>query len=85
MVGPLPAEEQLAEALAAYPPQVRSLMLEVLTLPDEERAKRIGQFYADPRSRSFAELLIDPEEDPATRAVLVGMLREMEKQMPRGS
>jgi hypothetical protein len=28
---------------------------------------------------SFAELLIDCEEDPTLREVLVGMLREMER------
>lgn len=40
-------------------------MLEDLTLPDEERANPIERLYADPRSRGFAELLIDAEEDPA--------------------
>jgi hypothetical protein len=32
------------------------------------------------RSRTFAELLIDCEEDRVLRAVLVGMLREAERQ-----
>jgi len=41
-----------------------------------ERAERIGDFWGYPESRSFAELLIDCEEDRALRAVLVGMLRE---------
>ena len=31
------------------------------------------------RSRTFAELLIDCEEDRTLLAVLVGMLREMER------
>jgi hypothetical protein len=30
----------------------------------------------NPRSRTFAELLIDREDDRMLRAVLVGMLRE---------
>jgi len=35
------AEERMAEALTEYPPQVRSLMLEVLTIRDDaERARR---------------------------------------------
>jgi hypothetical protein len=45
-------------------------------LPDLERAERIGEFLEHPQSQSFAELLIDCEEDLTLRAVLVGMLRE---------
>jgi hypothetical protein len=41
-----------------------------------ERAERIGEFWSYPKRRTFAELLIDCEEDRVLRAVLVGMLRE---------
>jgi len=34
-------------------------------LPDFERADRIGEFWSYPESRTFAELLIDCEEDRA--------------------
>lgn len=78
----LPAEDAVAEHLAAYPPRVRSLMLEVLTLPDAERARGIGELHAEERSRGFAEVLIDLEEDPAARAFVVGMLQEIERRTP---
>jgi hypothetical protein len=37
-------------------------------LPDFDRADRIGEFWGYPRSRAFAEFLIDCEEDRTTRA-----------------
>jgi hypothetical protein len=48
-------------------------------LPDFDRAARIGEFYRNIKTRTFAELLIDAEEDRVLRAVLVGMLREAER------
>ena len=47
-------------------------------LPDFDRADRIGEFWGHQGSRTFAELLIDYEEDRTLRAVLVGILREGE-------
>ena len=37
-------------------------------LPDFERADRIGEFWGNPKTRTFAELLIDCEEDRVLRA-----------------
>ena len=50
----------------------------VLRLPDFDRADRIGEFWGHPETRTFGELLIDVEEDKAARAVVFGLLREME-------
>jgi hypothetical protein len=51
-------------------------LLHVLMLPDFERADRIGEFHGNPKTRTFAELLTDAEDDRYLRAMLVGMLRE---------
>jgi hypothetical protein len=72
-------ERRLPNHLDALGPAPRAELLHVLMLPDLERAERIGEFWSYPRSRTFAELLIDCEEDRVLRAVLVGMLREAER------
>ena len=39
----------------------------VLTLPDFDRADRIGSYWGNPKTRTFAELLIDCDEDRVLR------------------
>ena len=55
-------------------PAPRAELLRVLMLPDFDRADWIGEFWGYPKSRAFAELLIDCEEDRVLRAVLVGIV-----------
>ena len=65
----------LRQRLDALGPAARAELLHVLLLPDHDRAGRISEFFQDPRTREFAELLIDSEEDSRVRAVLIPMLR----------
>jgi len=46
------------------------------------RARRIGELYADERTRGLAEFLIDCEEEPAARGVVVGILRDESRLSP---
>lgn len=72
-------ERLLCERLDALGPAPRAELLHVLTLPDYERAGRIGEFFQDPQTRNFAELLIDAEKDPRVRALLIPMLKESQR------
>ena len=70
---------RLRERLDALGPAPRAELLHVLMLPDFDGADMIGSYWGNPKTRTFAELLIDCEEDRTLRAVLVGMLREEDR------
>jgi hypothetical protein len=73
-------EQRLRELVAAIPSAARAEMLRVLTIRDDaERAWEIGDLRQGGIAPTTTELLIDCEEDPALRAVVVGMLRESER------
>ena len=52
-------ERQLRERLDALGTAPRAELLHVLMLPDFDRADRIGSYWDNPKTRTFAELLID--------------------------
>ena len=72
-VRPDELERRLRERLDALGPAPRAELLHVLMLPDFERADVIGSCWGNPKTRVFAELVIDCDEDRTLRAVLVGM------------
>jgi hypothetical protein len=72
-------ESRLRERLDDLGPAPRAELLHALMLPDLDRAERIGEFWGHPKTRTFGELLIDLEEDKAARAVVFGLLAEMER------
>jgi len=72
-------EHLLRKRLDALGPAARAELLHVLRLPDFDRADAIGTFWGHPETREFGELLIDLEEDRAARAVVFGLLAEVER------
>lgn len=55
--------------------------LRVLSSDDATRAAAIGNLYATQLATATVELLIIAEEDRAVRALLVGLLREVDSFM----
>jgi hypothetical protein len=76
LIRPDELQRRIRERPDALGPAPRAELLHVLMLPDFERADAIGSYWGNSKTRTFAELLIDCEEDRTLRAVLIGMLRE---------
>jgi predicted NBD/HSP70 family sugar kinase len=70
-----PTERGLRERIDAFGPEVRALLLNVFNLADEDRVPHIGELWADERTRLFAELPIDVEEDITVRAFVIAELK----------
>jgi hypothetical protein len=70
-------EHELRQRLDALGPAPRAELL--ASRPSRFRPRRPDRrvLRGNPKTRTFAELLIDAEEDPYVRAMLVGMLREV--------
>ena len=71
-------ERSFRDRLDAIGPETRAVLLHVLKLPDLERVRSISEFFADPRTRPFAQLLVDIEESPQARAFVLGELQQRE-------
>jgi len=80
MADPEDIERTFTDRLDAIGPETRAILLHVLKLPDLERVRTIGEFHSDPRTRSFAKLLVDIEASPEARAFV---LRELQEREPR--
>jgi hypothetical protein len=63
-------EKPLLQRLDAHGPVPRAELLHVLMLQDFERVDRIGDFWGNPKTRTFAELLIVCDGDRTLRAAL---------------
>jgi hypothetical protein len=70
-------DRRLRESLSRIPDTDRDYLLRVLTADDSTRADAIGNLHAAGVVPATVELLIDAEEEPALRALLVGFLREI--------
>ena len=72
---PEEAERRVTSTLEAMGPGPRGDLLHLLLLPEEARPAIIARYWADPSTRTLAELLIDLELRPKAREALVALLR----------
>jgi hypothetical protein len=75
-------DQRLPEALREMAPEARAVLLRVLSLPDAERAKAIGELRQRSGGGALVELLIDLEEGPEgeqLRAWVRGELRRLDR------
>ena len=70
-------DRRLRKSLSRIPSTDRDYLLRVLKADEATRAYAIGDLHATGLVPATVELLIDAEEEPALRALLVGFLREI--------
>jgi len=60
-------------------------LLHIPGLPDLDCAERIGEFWSYPQSRTFAELLIESEEDRTLLTISgsVAVCKRLFRRLPR--
>jgi hypothetical protein len=74
-------DQRLPEVLSELSPEATTELLRVLSLPDAERARTIGELHQRSGGAAMAELLIDLEEGPESeqlRACVRNELRRIE-------
>jgi hypothetical protein len=67
------------ERLAALSPGIRQDLLRVLTAPDGNRARLVGELFARADSRSLADVLIELEGDELMRLQVIELLEELSR------
>jgi hypothetical protein len=72
-------EQAFRRRLKALPPAARAELLHVLPSRTLTAPIASASSGGHPETRTFRELLIDLEEDRAARAVVFGLLAEMER------
>ena len=77
--GTSPIDRDLRLRLHALGPTARTELLRVLTMSREARSPE-SELYQVPMLQKSAELLMDIEDDPAARAVVLAELRIMERE-----
>ena len=70
-------DQRVHVALAFFSPWTRQELLRILELPDEERARQVGQLYQSGANPGLADLLMDLEEQPRFRKLVTAELRAM--------
>jgi hypothetical protein len=78
----LPHERRIAEAVGAYPPEIRRWLLKVLASSPGTRAATIKRCYEREDAKHLAELLMDLEEDRRLALDVMDALRDSSRPTP---